>query len=93
VRKSAEFAEIYGQPVDFIVRNSAELLRKSNPHTPTHTSARLTGGAGCVTEGMTRSAYLTPAQLLAQYEALAAKGCPIAAERVRLFRSKQEAGQ
>jgi hypothetical protein len=41
----------------------------------------------------TRPAYLTPTQLLAQYEALAAKGCPIAAERVRLFRSKQEAGQ
>jgi hypothetical protein len=49
--------------------------------------------ANPLTEGMTRSAYLTPAQLLAQYEALAAKGCPIAAERVRLFRSKQEASQ
>jgi hypothetical protein len=90
VRKSAEVAEVCSQPIDFVVRKSAEVLRRSNPHTPTHTSARLTGGAGCVTEGMTRSAYLTPAQLLAQYEALAAKGCPLAAERVRLFRSKQE---
>jgi hypothetical protein len=38
-------------------------------------------------------AYLTPTQLRAQYEALAAKGCLLAAERVRLFRSKQEVGQ
>ncbi|MFP5368026.1 MAG: hypothetical protein ACLGIS_14510 [Actinomycetes bacterium] len=38
----------------------------------------------------TASAYLTREQLLAQYEALAAKGCQLAALRVRNILTKRE---
>jgi hypothetical protein len=41
----------------------------------------------------TRPAYLTPAQLLAQYEALAAKGNEAAAFRAKALRARMEVGQ